>query len=68
MQMTIIESRKFSAFAKILHDLTSLAYPVSCRNGNVTLEICYTTPVKHAFRRERQKIPHPRSPLNLPAS
>lgn len=48
---------KSLAFAKMLHDLMSLVYPVSCRNGNVTLEICYTIPVKYAFCRKKAKVP-----------
>lgn len=57
MQMNITESRKFLVFAKVLHDLMSLVYPVSCRNGNVTLEICYKIPVKYAFCRKRSSSP-----------
>lgn len=68
LQMKITESRKFLAFAKTLHDLTSLVYPVSCRNGNVTLETCYTIPIKYPFCGKRQKLPHPWSLLNLSAS
>lgn len=49
---------KSLAFSKMLHDLMSLVYPVSCKNGNVTLEICYTIPVKYAFcRKKKAKVP-----------
>jgi len=59
MQTNITEKRTFLAFAKILHDLTSLVYPVSCRNGNVTLEIFYTIPVKYAFaEKDRSSLTH----------
>lgn len=68
MQMNITESRKFLAFVKILHALTSLVYPVSCRNVNVTLEICYRIPAKYAFCWKRQKLPHSWSLGNLSAS
>lgn len=65
VQMKITEIRKLLTFAKTLHDLTSLVYPVSCRNGNVTLETCYTIPFKYPFCRKRQKFPHPWNLLNL---